>query len=509
MNKNNSSYNLPLAYNYITIIFLLILINSCFKNDRDDNIINFVPDNTIIAPESETSLIESTLYLEINDYIWENLNQYYYWQADVPNLNDNNTNDENSYIELLKSKSKSKEFFESLKYKDDRFSFINEDYEALENQLQGVSASNGLEFFLTYACSTCNEVVGYVTYIQPKSDASDKDIKRGDFFDGVDNTKLTINNYSDLLFNDAKLTYTLNMATIKNNSIISSDKVVQLTKIENFQENPIYTSKIIDYQGKKIGYLMYNQFLSSYEEDLISVFNEFSNNNISYLVLDLRYNPGGSVNNCTYLASMITGQFTGEVFSKEIWNSKMTTLIQEEFPERLVNIFTDKTFSEDNPLSLPGLNLSKLYVLTSNRSASASELLINGLSSYIEVIQIGDVTVGKNVGSITLYDYINNSTEKNPNHKYAMQPIVLKIANSNGFADYTDGLIPNSLITEDKFNLGILGDINEPLLSEALSKITGTDSGKSAKKHIKENHTLFDPTIEANQIMYLEGFKNK
>ena len=76
--------------------------------------------------------------------------------------------------------------------------------------------------------------------------------------------------------------------------------------------------------------------------------------------------------------------------------------------------------------------MSKVYFITSQSTASASELLINGLKPYIDVIQIGDVTLGKNVGSITLYDYIdNNSLTKNPNHNYAMQPIVLKIANSD------------------------------------------------------------------------------
>ena len=74
--------------------------------------------------------------------------------------------------------------------------------------------------------------------------------------------------------------------------------------------------------------------------------------------------------------------------------------------------------------------------------------MINGLAPHINVVQIGETTVGKNVGSISVYDYIDNNGTKNPDHSYAMQPIVLKIANSDGFADYSDGLVPNTVLNE-------------------------------------------------------------
>ena len=135
------------------------------------------------------------------------------------------------------------------------------------------------------------------------------------------------------------------------------------------------------------------------------------------------------------------------------------------------NYFEDST-EEDS--SFPSLNLTNLYILTTNRSASASELLINGLAPHINVIQIGGTTVGKNVGSISVYDYIDNNGTKNPNHTYAMQPIVLKIANSVGFADYTEGLIPDIAQVESSTNLGVLGDPTEPFLATALNQISGS-----------------------------------
>jgi hypothetical protein len=153
--------------------------------------------------------------------------------------------------------------------------------------------------------------------------------------------------------------------------------------------------------------------------------------------------------------------------------------------------------------------MSEVYFITSQSTASASELLINGLKPYINVIQIGDVTLGKNVGSITLYDYIdNNSLTKNPNHNYAMQPIVLKIANSEGNADFVNGLLPDRSIKEDKFNLGIIGDVNEPILSETLSRINGS-SKKVKKLNTFESELLFNPNNSKKQIMYVQGLKKK
>jgi C-terminal processing protease CtpA/Prc len=111
-------------------------------------------------------------------------------------------------------------------------------------------------------------------------------------------------------------------------------------------------------------------------------------------------------------------------------------------------------------------------VLTTKSSASASELVINCLKPYINVIQIGDVTTGKNVGSITLYDSPTFAKQNvNPNHKYAMQPIVLKIVDKNGFGDYTAGISPTFLLSENLNDLGILGNVNEPLLNAAINQI--------------------------------------
>ena len=254
---------------YFTYI-LIITLYSC-GNDSDDNIINFVPDNTIINPEPEIDPTETVLYLEINDFIWENLNQYYYWQNEVSDLSDEYLNNSNTYLDLLKTYSDSENFFESLKYKDDRFSWIRKESSQLENELAGISASNGLIFDVYYKDSSNTDLIGIVRYVLPNSNASETDIKRGDIFTGVNNITLTPSNYVQLLYGN-NLTYNLNMAEYTDGVISSTEKIIKLTKVENFQENPIQLSKIINVGEKKVGYLMYNQFLSSFEENLISVF---------------------------------------------------------------------------------------------------------------------------------------------------------------------------------------------------------------------------------------------
>jgi C-terminal processing protease CtpA/Prc len=149
--------------------------------------------------------------------------------------------------------------------------------------------------------------------------------------------------------------------------------------------------------------------------------------------------------------------------------------------------------------------MTKIYILTSASTASASELVINGLKPYINVIQIGDLTVGKNVGSVTLYDSPTFGKEKrNPNHRYAMQPIVLKIVNGVGFGDYQNGLAPTFQLKETLSNLDVLGSPTEPLLSLAIGKITGTARLKPTVQGIELEYVNDSKSAKGYNQMYLE-----
>ena len=464
----------------LSLIILLIILG-CSK-DKDDNLIELNDD------------------LEISDFVWKGLNEFYYWQTKVPNLDDSKIENTNIYTQFISQNSDPESFFESLLYSDDRFSWIVDDYIELENSLQGIVASNGMEFGLTRQCSGCDELVGFVKYVHPESSASAKNILRGDLFTVVNGFNLTIENYRDLLFSDDAMNYTITLSSYENEIFVANGRNISLTKEENFEKNPIYLDKIINIGPFRIGYLMYNQFVSKYDENLNDVFADFKSENITDLVLDLRYNRGGSINSCIILSSLVTGQFTGEVFSKQNWNEKLNTYWDEQEKD-LNDYFVGST---SDGMALNSLNMNKVYILTSNESASASELLINGLASHIEVIQIGDRTTGKNVGSITIYDYIDNDGNKNPNHKYAMQPIVLAIANSAGFSDYTQGLEPNYEIKESVSQLGVLGHPDEVLLSKSIELINGVNSKRNYLYDNLIENRVPDPNMKKEQRLFID-----
>lgn len=434
----------------------------------------------------------------VNDFIWKGLNQYYFWLADSPDLADNRFSSDTDYQSFLNSYSPPEALFEHLVVdrEIDRFSVIFSDYTALEQALSGTQKNNGVDYELRFKQGSTTEIFGWVRYILPNSDASTKNIVRGNFFYGVNGTALNVTNYRDLLANDS---YTLNLADYDGGNITPNGTSVDLTKTP-FSENPVHLQKTFTVGTKKIGYLMYNGFFSQYETELNNAFSYFAGEGVTHLILDLRYNSGGSVSTATRLASMITGQFNDQIFAKQQWNSKLQAVFD---PEDLLNRFTTTL---GNGGGIQSLNLTKLYVLTSKRTASASELVINGLESYIDVVQIGDETTGKNVGSVTLYDSPNFRKENlNPNHRYAMQPIVLKIANNDNFSDYINGLQPDVDQLEDLANLGVLGETSDPLLNTALNYVEA--NGRFAIPQPSKTFEHFEDVKSLQQFgteMYLE-----
>ena len=404
--------------------------------------------------------------VEIKDFVWKGMNLYYLWQADVPDLADNrfaNQTELNTFLEPFATPT---DLFNHLRVATtiDRFSVIFSDYSLLEGILSGNTLNNGMDYGLKYKDASQTAVFGWVRYIIPNSDAATKAIQRGNIFYAIDGTPLTKDNYRSLL---ASTSYTINLADYDNGNITPNGQSVTLTKT-NVSENPIFINTVIQQGTHNIGYLMYNGFYPSYDDQLNTVFGNFVSQNVTDLVLDLRYDSGGSINSATKLASMITGQFPGQLFAKQQWNAKAQAYFLSNNPGSLENKFV---------AGLNGLHLNKVYILTTKSTASASELVVNCLKPYIQVVQIGDVTTGKNVGSITLYDSPTFSkTNVNPNHKYAMQPIVLKIVNKDNFGDYTAGILPTISLPENFNNLGILGNSDEPLLNAAINRIIA--SGK-------------------------------
>lgn len=444
----------------VGLVFLMVI--SCSK-DSDLNI----PGTVNPSPDAG---------VEVQDFMWKAMNFWYFWQAEVEDLADDRFTNTNAgrleYTAFLDSEDNPAAFFENkLQFIQDRFSFYNEDYTVLTQSLSGISRSNGLEFGLVRFQDSQN-IFGFVRYIIPGSNATTVDIQRGELFTGVDGQVLNIDNYRALLFGQNNM-YTLNMAEFVDGEVAANGKEVALTKEEALSENPVFISKSFEINGENIGYLMYNQFTNEYDDELYAAIEALKSAGITNLVMDLRYNPGGSVNTTRLLASIIYGTNTEDLFLRKRYNEKLQT---EFSKDRLEVYFTDKVGNQ----TINSLGLSKLYVLTSASSASASELLINSLEPYMDVIQIGDVTRGKNEFSTTLVDDRENSylytpsriNKINPEVQWAIQPLLGRNENAEGFSDFTDGLVPDVQLKEDLENLGTLGDLNEPLLARAIQEIT-------------------------------------
>jgi C-terminal processing protease CtpA/Prc len=457
-------------------LLFLTLVLSCAKDDAPTPVIPVEP-----TPVSKD--------VTAHDFMWKAMNLWYFWQADIADLADNRFATDKVYSDYLQAQGEPDAFYnDKLLFSEDRFSFLNADYKELVQSFQGISKSNGLEFGLSLFSGTEN-VYGYVRYIVPGSNAATVDISRGEIFTGVDGKTLNLENYQELLFgpNDS---YTLNMASIENNTITTNGKSVNLTKEANLSENPVFLTRVIETGGQKTGYIMYNGFTSNYNEQLNQAFGSLKSAGVTDLVMDMRYNPGGSVNTSRLLASMIYGTDTNKLYIRQRWNSKIQPQLSSS---QLEDYFANST--GQTPIN--SLGLSRVFVIATGSSASASELVMNGLDPYMEVIHIGTTTRGKNEFSITLVDipsnsFIYDSTKEsgiNSKNLWGIQPLVGRNENANGFFDYTTGFTPDYELREVLSNYGILGNPTEPLLAKALSLITG-NTNKAVNYDLKSEFQL-------------------
>ena len=438
------------------VLSCFFLFTSCFE-DFDDN-------------------IQVASNFEIQDFIYRGLNFFYVYKSDTPELaNDAFISQEEKNV-FLASFESPEELFGFLKSNQDRFSILVDDFISLENALSGVTLNNGMEFGLVLYPDNSGNVFGYVRYVLPNTSASAANVERGMVFNTIDGQQLTEDNFSSLLDPD---TYTIGLATFDGTNITPIEESIQLTK-EEYTENPVHIERTFTVEGQKVGYLMYNSFTRNFDPQLNAAFGNFKAEGIDHLVLDLRYNGGGSVETAVDLSAMITGQFNNQVFFTEQWNEDR----QEEFANP--GLFNTEISNGD---AINSLNLTTVYILTSSRTASASELVINGLAPYINVIQVGDATTGKFQASFLLYDAPApnfSRSEANQAHTFAMLPLVFTTANAAGNTDYVDGLFPDIERTEDFSNLGILGDENEQLLSAALDAIFSRNNSSNTSTTLKE-----------------------
>lgn len=498
--------------NYLYSIYLFTLIlSSCSIEDNDDNLSKRLIELPGEAPGDSM--------LQIMDFEWKAMNIWYYYKEDKPILQNDYFSTQSELNEWLQPWTSPEElFYNGLLFNypsEDRFSWIVDDYNTLENEFSGIIESSGMDFSLFKICSECQEVAGIVRYIVPNSPADIAGVKRGMIFTQVDQIVLTVQNYKSLLYTNLNLTYGFN--DISENNIGNITQEIAITKTV-LNENPIHIKKIIEFNGIKVGYLMYNSFIHDYDDELNEAFAFFKSQGVVDLILDLRYNSGGRLTSAIDLGSMINGKLNNEIFFRKQYNRELTNHYNELYgSESLVSRFDNRIYEYDNnhsnhqPETINSLDLNKVYIIATGSTYSAGEVLINGLSPYMEVIHIGSTTGGKFQASVTLYDsdapyFRKDSGNLNTDHTYALQPIISSNTNANNEA-YPDGLIPDIEIEESLFNYGVLGEIEEPLLRTALNYIAGWRS-VSSDNNKAENYQWISESDENSSTykkMYMEG----
>ncbi|MGV3559668.1 S41 family peptidase [Larkinella arboricola] len=438
---------------WIVAVGVIFGMTGCTKDP------SITPDAPVTSTPSKTDQSQS-----VNNWILENMRDVYYWADQIPANPDTTLAPEPFFYSLLYDYNK------EANPERDRFSWIQENVDELKSSLSGEEKTTGLEVKYYLRTQGSTDVIMQVLYVLPGSPAAQAGLKRGDIITSVNGQKLTTSNYASLA--TTPTTFRYGLGEVENGKIVDT-QLVKTAIAAVFQQNPVLLDSVYTIGSKKIGYLVYNQFIPGpngskapiYDQKLEQIFSKFKAQGVNELVLDLRYNPGGYVSSSVKLASMI---------GKGIDNTK--TYYRMEYNKNIMDEIkragqTDElvTHFESKPQNI-GNNLSRVYVLTSGGTASASELIINGLKPFMPVITIGETTYGKNVGSITIEDETGKI-------KWGMQPIVFKSFNALNQSDYSTGFVP-TIEKSEPLQIKSLGDLEETYLATAVAQITGSGTAR-------------------------------
>ena len=293
-----------------------------------------------------------------------------------------------------------------------------------------------------------------------------------DLIEKINGNILTTENYLDLYYSSE---ITLSLSELTDNAITPT-KDVSLTAIEMY-ENPILCYKTFDVNGKKIGYLAYNSFDLKSIQELISICEEFKNEGVKELILDLRYNGGGYVITKCVLASMFAPQevvTSKEIFEQEDYNEFFTEYYKKNGISTITRFETEYNYDDiDLNVSTKEANigLEKIYGIISGNSASASEALLSGLMPYMDIELIGQQSHGKYCTGwmLSTEDAYDKVPQAIKNWGIYVMVSIYKNA-SNETPCMPDGLIPDTEAEDNPFEPYQLGDENEAMLKAALEK---------------------------------------
>ncbi len=409
---------------------------------------------------------------------------FYYWYTSVPKLDPLSSTYDSAAVLLAKMKTYA--INPSTGRVFDKYSFLDQGQIAGEIQ-QGVAGDIGMQ--VTYAGDgTAQNTYLFVLFTDKNSPAGKAGVIRGDeitaingssniSYDGSNGTN--VNNVINAVYNDASASFTFKRPD-------GSSFTTTLAKTV-YDIDPVLFDSVYTIGAKKVGYFVFNSFASIdngsgptlTKQEISRVFNEFQAAGISDLIVDLRYNGGGSVGTAEFMDSLIApASVAGKVMYHYLYNDKITAM------ESQIGLDNNVVFGGGG-----SLNLDHVFFVGSSHTASASELTINNLKPYMDVKLVGDTTYGKPVGffSFHLTDYPNGgTTEKFLADLYAIN---FETRNANNQGGYFDGLIPDQEAV-DYVDLP-WGDPNDDNLSKIFNYIsTGTYGRVSVAERMAQNKSL-------------------
>ncbi|MFP4556936.1 MAG: S41 family peptidase [Bacteroidales bacterium] len=389
----------------VAITIAVVLFSSC-KKDKEEN------------PN-----------LDVNTEFLNTMEYWYLWYDKLPDV------DPGAY-------SSPAQLLEALRYSElDRWSYITtkQEMEAYYEAGEYIGFGMGTAFD--------EEDNLWITFVFDDSPLKEFGADRGWQITKIDDTTPTPENISDLLGSSSEgVTKSFTAKNNEGNSVdfTATKRVVTM--------NTVLLDTTYNGNNSNIGYLVLKGFITPTNNELDEAFSKFLLEGVNELIVDLRYNGGGSVDAANYMANLIAGQTAdNEILGEYVHNDKRS--------ENDVAIYIE---NETNSLII-----NRVVFITTRNSASASELVINGLKPHIPITLVGENTYGKPVG---MYGLGSNLTD------YAYVPVCFKILNADGYGDYYEG-IPADIEQIDGINYPF-GDLNEPSLNSA---ITFIDSGEKIK----------------------------
>jgi hypothetical protein len=362
------------------------------------------------------------------------MNDWYLWYASHPDPSPASYNSVDSYFKALLYTGTDPNF-----PKADRWSYATST--TAFNQFFGAGETLGYGVMVAGL-----EVVGhpelplYIRYVEPGSPAASAGLARGDEILTINGlgaaSVITANDYSALSPGRVGDSISLGVRNAAGDRSVSlSAKVYALVPVTN-------VATLSSPNGRKVGYLAVKDMVDQALAPMDSAFAQFKANGVQDVVIDLRYNGGGLVRDAQALASYpAAGLTAGKLYTRLLYNNK--------------HAGSNQPYSFQNYGN--ALGLSRVYVLTGQRTCSASEQLINGLRPFVNVVTIGDTTCGKPVGFSPVDDRCGST--------YSV--VNFESVNANTEGRYFDGFNATCAVADDTSKP--LGVVTEPLLATALA----------------------------------------